>query len=192
MTDFDWESAYADGHVPTPRDPHLLELAPTLVAGTALDLGCGVGQNSIWLAERGWSVTGLDISPSAIAAAQEAAGPDLEARFLVADLTEWTTTDGFDLVISTYALPSRGPGRDHALSVAASAVAPGGTILVTEFDVSMEPDHAWNKADLVTVEEISSHLDGFDVTVARVEVTPHAHGHDEHDYPVAVVIATRT
>src|SRR5262245_43630304 len=31
--------------------------------GTALDVGMGQGRNAIWLAERGWNVTGFDISP---------------------------------------------------------------------------------------------------------------------------------
>ena len=34
-----------------------------LTRGRALDVACGEGRNAIWLAERGWSVTGVDFSP---------------------------------------------------------------------------------------------------------------------------------
>jgi 2-polyprenyl-3-methyl-5-hydroxy-6-metoxy-1,4-benzoquinol methylase len=68
-----WESAYAEGRIESPLDPHVLELASTLEIGSALDLGCGAGQNSTWLAELGWSVTGIDVAPSAIALAEQTA-----------------------------------------------------------------------------------------------------------------------
>jgi SAM-dependent methyltransferase len=38
--------------------------------GQLLDVGCGLGTNSLWLASRGFRVTGVDIAPGAIAAAQ--------------------------------------------------------------------------------------------------------------------------
>ena len=82
--------------------PELLAIQPR---GTrsALDLGCGTGTNAIALASRGWRVTGVDFSPSAIAAARakaEAAG--VPVRFLVGDVTrlEQIGVRGpFDLVV---------------------------------------------------------------------------------------------
>lgn len=47
--------------------------AAGVVPGTALDLGCGEGGDALWLARRGWRVTGLDISPTAIGRARDAA-----------------------------------------------------------------------------------------------------------------------
>src|SRR5206468_8930829 len=38
--------------------------------GRAVELGCGTGTNAIWLAQQGFDVTAVDISPTAIAAAQ--------------------------------------------------------------------------------------------------------------------------
>ena len=55
-------------------------------AGSVLDVGCGTGENALYLAARGLEVTGVDTAPTAIARAQEkAAARGLSATFLVAD-----------------------------------------------------------------------------------------------------------
>ena len=188
----DWEAAYANGHVESPLDHHVLELAPTLPSGTALDMGCGAGQNSIWLAARGWDVTGIDIAPSAIDAATKAARvAGVDVNFLVADTRHWSTPETFDFVVSTYAMPTRGPGRTHALAVDTAAVGPGGTLLIAEFDVSLEGGSGWSENDLVDTAELEEHLGGFEVLRLDVERTRHAHGHDEQYYPVVVAIGRR-
>lgn len=56
--------------------------------GKAVDLGCGAGNYAIYLASRGFDVTGIDISPAAIKLAQEnAEKKKIKARFQVADLS---------------------------------------------------------------------------------------------------------
>lgn len=187
-----WESAYAGGHIDSPLDPLVQELGRSLDGTTAIDLGCGAGQNSIWLAEIGWTVTGVDIAPSAISQAVSAAArAGVDAEFLVADLSDWRPNGTFDFVISTYALPPRGPGRTHALTCAADAVAPGGTLLVAEFERSLARSGGWSDADLTDVDELASHLEGFEVARLDVETTRHAHGHHEEHYPVVTAIAHR-
>ena len=59
-----WNEVYArEGHLFTKApNAFLVEVAETLPPGRALDIGMGQGRNAIWLAERGWDVTGLDIS----------------------------------------------------------------------------------------------------------------------------------
>ncbi len=190
-----WESMYSEGHNESPLDPMILEIAPTLPLGSSLDLGCGAGQNSIWLAERGWAATGVDLAPSAIGRATAAANElNVAASFVVADLAEWVPEGTFDFVASTYALPPAGPGRSHALATAAAAVKPGGTILVAEFDrTSLAHQDGWlSDLDVVDVDELASHLGGFDIAKLTVETTRHAHGHDVRSYPVALAIARRS
>jgi SAM-dependent methyltransferase len=112
----------------------LADTAPGLTPGRALDLGCGEGGDSVWLAERGWQVTGVDISATALERAHSLA----ESRGLGVDQISWQQVDlaedfpagEFDLVSACFlASPIQLP-RAAILQRAAAAVAPGGTLLV--------------------------------------------------------------
>jgi SAM-dependent methyltransferase len=113
----------------------LVAEAADLTVGTALDVGCGEGADAIWLAERGWRVTAVDISGVALQRAAAHAGKvgaEVAARieWLHADLR--TADPGparFDLVSAQYMhLPSA--IRIALFARLAAAVAPGGTLLI--------------------------------------------------------------
>jgi 2-polyprenyl-3-methyl-5-hydroxy-6-metoxy-1,4-benzoquinol methylase len=62
--------------------------------GPIVDLGCGAGNHSVWLAKQGFDVTGLDISEEAIKHAEDLARSNrvscrFFARDLLGDLTEF-------------------------------------------------------------------------------------------------------
>ncbi|MEV7647263.1 class I SAM-dependent methyltransferase [Arthrobacter sp. NPDC089319] len=112
----------------------LADTAPELSPGRALDLGCGEGGDSVWLAECGWRVTGVDVSSTALKRARELS----ESRGLDEEQVSWQQVDlaedfpagEFDLVSACFlASPIHLPRAD-ILQRAASAVAPGGTLLV--------------------------------------------------------------
>jgi SAM-dependent methyltransferase len=148
-----------EDHAP---DPSLIEVASTLVPGTALDLGCGEGRNTIWLAEAGWTVTGVDFSAVGLARAEaRATGRGLKVRWLQADLLAWTPPPAaFDLVVLMFIhLPEPERARVHA--AAAAAVAPGGTLLVVGHDRTNLADGVGGPQDpdvLFTAAEVAASL----------------------------------
>ena len=84
--------------------PRLMELeALGGFSGEVLDIGCGLGDNAIYLASRGHSVTGLDGSPAAIEEARRrAAAAGVTVNFDVADATALSGYEGrFDTVVDS-------------------------------------------------------------------------------------------
>jgi SAM-dependent methyltransferase len=79
--------------------PEIIALAETLPPGRALDLGCGTGTTSLYLAERGWQVCGIDYVPTAIyRARKKARQARLTVDFHIADVTRMDFLHGpFDL-----------------------------------------------------------------------------------------------
>ncbi|GAA1059134.1 class I SAM-dependent methyltransferase [Agromyces bracchium] len=130
-----WDEAYSGDEARWSGNPNaqLVAEASALTPGTALDVGCGEGGDVIWLAQRGWRVTGADFSANGLARAAEHA----EAAG-VADRTDWWQVDArtfapdgrsFDLV-TTHFLHPPDHGMVHVVRRLAGAVAPGGHLLV--------------------------------------------------------------
>ncbi|MFC4061327.1 SAM-dependent methyltransferase [Planomonospora corallina] len=132
-----WDARYGGSHQRVwSGDPNVALVAEgsDLEPGRALDLGCGEGGDAIWLARRGWRVTAVDISGVVL---ERAARSAEEAG--VAGRIDWQRHDlgvsfpegEFDLV-SAHFLHSPGAGmpREKILRAAASAVAPGGVLLI--------------------------------------------------------------
>ena len=132
-----WDQRYSGDELVWTSTPNqfLVAEAVGLTAGRAVDLACGEGRNSIWLAEQGWEVTGVDFSPVGLAKAKRFADlRGVQVTWVESAVEEWTPSpQGFDLVAMCYLqLPQ--PSRTAALAVAASAVATGGTLLVIAHD----------------------------------------------------------
>jgi thioredoxin reductase/SAM-dependent methyltransferase len=128
-----WEERYGSGKRVWSGNPnpHLVATAADLPPGTALDVGSGEGADAVWLASRGWKVTGVDISQAALdQAAQHAAEAGVDAAWLQADITAWDPAPArFDLVSAQYVHLPR-PARDALYRRLAAAVRPGGTLLI--------------------------------------------------------------
>jgi tellurite methyltransferase len=105
-----WNSKYRErihNQKQTLPNPRLVSLSSYLRGGNALDVACGLGANSQFLAGEGYKVQAVDISDVAINNLQQhAIKNNLNIQARVADLTDelWWLENTFDLVIMTYYL----------------------------------------------------------------------------------------
>ncbi|MEV0321044.1 class I SAM-dependent methyltransferase [Streptomyces sp. NPDC050658] len=130
-----WDERYRERDRIWSGEPNasLVRETAGLAPGSALDLGCGEGGDAIWLARRGWRVTGTDVSRVALGRAAEHA-----AQAGVAEHVDWRHHDlaasfpegSFDLVSAQFLHSLVDMPRERILWNAARAVAPGGLLLV--------------------------------------------------------------
>lgn len=138
-----WDAKYRSGERGNPEAATILlvEVAEKLAAGNALDLACGAGRNALYLSERGWAVTAVDGSRSAIElVAERAAARHLDVNTKIADLTGPNfviAPDTFDLILIAYYLQ-----RDLFAKVKA-AIRPNGTVIAIAH--TPEPGENWNE-----------------------------------------------
>ncbi len=123
-----WDHRYASGqYVPRTRPtPFLLEWLDHIPVGRALDVATGTGRNALALAEAGYEVDAVDISPVAINRARaEARRRGLAVNWVVADLeADSLPGDGYDLItVLRYRDPDLWPRLTWAL-------APDGWVLI--------------------------------------------------------------
>jgi SAM-dependent methyltransferase len=132
-----WEERYRSSAAVWSGRPNaqLVDEATGLAPGSALDVGSGEGADALWLAARGWQVTGVDFSATALGRAAghaDALGTEVAGRvtWQQADLTAWTPpAAAFDLVTAHFMhLPEE--QRRALFARLAEAVVPGGTMLV--------------------------------------------------------------
>jgi SAM-dependent methyltransferase len=111
----------------------LTEAAKGLAPGTALDVGIGQGRNAVWLAGRGWDVTGFDISGVGLAAARDnAAKAGVTIRTVKAAYDDFDFgTARWDLVAMIFAwAPIAEPSfRDKVVR----SLRPGGVLVFEHF-----------------------------------------------------------
>ncbi|GMH37661.1 hypothetical protein BSKO_05534 [Bryopsis sp. KO-2023] len=168
-----WDERYETDPVQTPVPDAFFETQiVSLAPGTAVDLGCGSGANAIALAEKGWTVLGLDFSEKAIELARKAASEKnlTNVDFQVVDCTSWKPDTQFDLVTLSFALANKELGR-KVISRGLAALATNGTILISEWDACMEPIWAMLAGkDLFTVDDLVECLPGLVIESKEVRV----------------------
>lgn len=98
---FESEDAFLGKH-PSPFLSREIERIKTLVPGSdALDIACGEGRNSLFLAQHGFRVTGLDISDVGLTKGRNLAMEQgLEVDFRWVDLDSYTIEGNYDLILN--------------------------------------------------------------------------------------------
>lgn len=158
-------------------NPVLEAEAARLVPGRAIDAGCGEGGDGLWLARRGWTVVGYDLSAVAVDRARAES-----KRLGLTDVTSFQQRDlasdpppeaVHDLVSGQYlhVIPAQ---RDPLYRGLAAAVRPGGVLLLVLHDArDLELGIPCPPAEtMLDADALRAYADGF--ASVRLELRPRA------------------
>jgi SAM-dependent methyltransferase len=147
-----------------------------LPPGRALDVGCGEGADAIWLAERGWTVTAVDVSEVAVRRARDAAErAGVTVDWVCGDALVTSFPPGaYDLVSLQYPALPKAAG-EAAVRALLDSVRPGGMLLAVYHDLDDEhrqhmAERGFDPADYVMVDDLVPLLaDDFTLELHAVE-----------------------
>ena len=197
-----WEERYRSAPKVWSGSPNqqLVAEAADLTPGRALDVGCGEGADAIWLAERGWRVTAVDISRTALQRAQaraDTAGVADRIEWIHADLRSQPPAEGAYGLVSSQYLHLPPEARRKVFASLAGAVAPGGTLLIVGHhpkDLRTTAHRFHFPQAMYTADELVTYLDRDEWNVVAAEDrTRSARDHDGREVTVrdAVLVARR-
>ncbi len=141
-----WEDHYAAMSPVSSGIPGkiLVRFADPLTPGHALELGCGRGDDAVWLAKKGWEVTAVDLSSTALeyaSANAERSGVLERITFARHDLTQRFPQGNYDLIVASFLESPLTFDRFTIFRTALDHVLPGGMLLIT----SHAKAPAWSK-----------------------------------------------
>ncbi len=186
-----WDERYDQDELVWTAEPNRFLVAEVgdLTPGRALDVACGEGRNAVWLAEQGWTVTGVDFSPVGLDKGRRlAAGRHVDVRFELADATTYAPPPEFDLVIVMYLHLPAGD-RTRAFTNAASGLRAGGTLLVVGHDITNLPDGVGGPQDpavLYGPDDVVAAIGGLEIVKAERVMRPVADRSDRQAIDVLV------
>ena len=194
-----WDAKYSESDGPRwsgrPNGRLVAEVAD-LTPGRALDVGSGEGADAIWLTQRGWTVTAIDISDVAVARARQAAE-------VAGAAVEWVRGDAlqtpfppgsFDLLSMQYPALPKAAG-EAAVRTLLATVRPGGLLLAVYHDLDDEHrEHMKSKgmdpADYVAADDLAGLL-GDDFTVELHAIAPRIDQPPDSPHVADVVLRAR-
>ncbi len=164
-----WDRKYDGAELPEPlvADAWLVEAVAEHVPGRALVLACGLGENAVWLATRGWQVDAVDVSVTGLQLASRlAARHNATVRFLAGDLDLFSPLPStYDLVIVFRFLE-----RERLPGLITRALAPGGLLVYETFgpgQCQRADNHLGNPAFALDPGELPTLYDELEVLKAE-------------------------
>lgn len=97
---------FSEKYAMTPTHSEVLHATTIIAPGKALDLGCGNGRNSLWLASQGFDVTAWDKNPGSIENLQRIVSAEgmENLHSEIADLNQLRFDGEYDFILSTVVL----------------------------------------------------------------------------------------
>lgn len=204
MNSSGWDERYSGHELVWSANPNqwVEQATAELPAGRVLDLAGGEGRNALWLADRGWTGTVVDFSQVALdragALASERFGAATGRLVTVrADLLSYQPEPAsFDLVLVVYLqLPPE--ARRAVLGMAATAVAPGGRLLVVAHhpaNLTAGVGGPQNRLVLYTSQDVAADIAGSGLVIERSEAMLRAVDteHGPREAVDALLLAART
>ncbi len=161
---------------------HLAQGAGIRPGATILDIGCGFGASSIYLARKcGAEATGITISRVQVEMANKAAAAaGVNAKFLLMDAQAMTLENSFDVVWSVESI-SHFQERPKFFASSAKLLKPGGTLAITDWFKKQNLTPREHKkflhsiedgmmVELQTMEDYAQHMAASGLEVTRSEV----------------------
>lgn len=166
-----WDERYAERDSVWGAAPNRFVEAEVqgLTPGRALDLACGEGRNALWLDSLGWQVNAVDFSGVALEKGRR--GGESRVVWTRADATTYEPPEPVDLALLCY-LQVAAPDRTNAVTHAAAALAPGGTLLVVAHDSRNLTDGTGGPQDpavLYTARDLADDLRGTGLVIEKAE-----------------------
>ncbi len=146
---------------PLTPDPWLLRAMTFLSPGSTLDIACGRGRNSLYLAEKGFTVTGIDISDQGLKLLeQEATNLNLTLNLLQLDLEASVALPQgpFDVILKFFYL------QRSLLPIIKEILRPGGVVVLRSFINAESPkNEPGNPAFILNSGELLDIFTGWDI-----------------------------
>ncbi len=156
----EWEERYKNKDTPwdsRSAEPYLIGLVQKgiIKSGTALDIGCGTGNESIFLAQQGFKVTGIDLSETAVREAKEKAlASKVNPTFIQMDFLTNSLEGTFDFILDRRVFHFFDPSEHSAyIHNIEKLLAPKGffLLIVSSEHEKGENRHHYSKDDVINI-----------------------------------------
>lgn len=171
----DWDARWRDknGDPATP-DPWLVRILPLLPVGKTLDVACGRGRNSLFLAERGHRVTAVDYSEEGLAQLSDIArerGLTIDTRCLDLEAAPALPRAAYDLIIDFFYL------HRPLFPTLKASLRPGGVLVVRTFSSAGDfPGRPRHPEFVLAPGELPKIFKGWDVLLHEEGLEPSSKG----------------